>query len=78
MCGLVDYRLHWIPYPLDTTANPTKGHKMNQFQDMENCPHCWAYYTKGYNHQCPPFMVALVKYHESKKNTIEPDPKDTK
>jgi len=39
----------------------------------EHCPHCWAYYTKGYNHQCPPFLVALVKLHEQKKNTIEPE-----
>lgn len=39
----------------------------------EKCPHCWAYFTKGYNHQCPPFMVALVKLHELKRNTIEPE-----
>lgn len=40
----------------------------------EYCPHCWAYYTKGFNHECPPFLVALVKLFNEKKNIIEPDP----
>lgn len=44
------------------------------FSDMEKCPHCLAHYTKGYDHRCDPFMAALVRFHRSKKNTIEPDP----
>jgi len=41
--------------------------------DMEHCPRCWAYFTKGFNHQCPPLLAALVSLHEQKKNTIEPE-----
>lgn len=27
----------------------------------KHCEDCLAYYSEGYNHVCPPWMVALVK-----------------
>ena len=36
-----------------------------------HCEKCLAYYTPGYPHDCPPWLVELVKQHNAKESTTK-------
>ena len=45
-----------------------------QKENLIHCEDCLAYYTKGYNHVCPPWLKALVakKKKEQAADGLQP------